>query len=92
VVQFPASDQVALQGYSNRGPTNLHRGNSQVLPPALLQICKWAGALLTGSDPQTEFHVTCSKQTTEKFLTGARMLRETRSTQHSDASPLGFPE
>jgi hypothetical protein len=28
---------------------------------------------LTGSDPQTEIDVTLSKQTTEKFLTGARM-------------------
>src|ERR1700685_1748828 len=28
---------------------------------------------LTGSDPQTEFDVTLSKQRTEKFLTGARM-------------------
>jgi hypothetical protein len=43
----------------------------------------WSGALLsnglprqmqflTGSAPQTEIDVTCSKQTTEKFLTGAR--------------------
>jgi hypothetical protein len=34
---------------------------------------------LTGSGPQTEIDVTCSKQTTEKFLTGARThIKETR--------------
>jgi hypothetical protein len=34
---------------------------------------------LTGSAPQTEIDVTCSKQTTEKFLTGARThIKETR--------------
>jgi hypothetical protein len=39
-------------------------------PPATES--KWSRPLLTGTDPQTEFDVTYSKQTTEKFLTGAR--------------------
>jgi hypothetical protein len=35
--------------------------------------------VLTGSAPPTEIDVTCSKQTTEKFLTGARThIKETR--------------
>jgi hypothetical protein len=33
---------------------------------------KWSRPLLTGTAPQTEFDVNCRKQTTEKFLTGAR--------------------
>ena len=36
------------------------------------QIRKWSRPLLTGTAPQTEFTATYSKQTTEKFLTGAR--------------------
>jgi hypothetical protein len=41
--------------------------------------CSRYSTLLTGSGPQTEIDVTCSKQTTEKFLTGARThIRETR--------------
>ena len=35
--------------------------------------------VLTGTAPQTEIDVTCSKQTTKKFLTGARTdIRQTR--------------
>jgi len=33
---------------------------------------KWSRPLLTGTAPQTEFSATYSKQTMEKFLTGAR--------------------
>jgi hypothetical protein len=63
-----------------------------VLPPSQLQIRKWSRPLLTESDSQTEFSLTYRKQTTEKFLTGARThIRETRFAQHSDASPSGFP-
>jgi hypothetical protein len=37
------------------------------------------GPVLTGTASQTEIDVTCSKQTTEKFLTGARThIKETR--------------
>jgi hypothetical protein len=35
-------------------------------------FCEQFRPFLTGSAPQTEFDVTLSKQTTEKFLTGAR--------------------
>jgi hypothetical protein len=64
-----------------------------VLPPSELQIHKWSRPLLIDSAPQTEFDVTRRKQTTEKFLTGARThIRETRFAQHSDAPPLGFPK
>jgi hypothetical protein len=53
----------------------------------------WSRPLLTGSALQTEFGLTYRKQTTEKILTGARThIKETRSGQHSDASPLGFPK
>src|ERR1700723_3605224 len=38
----------------------------------LLTKCKWSRPLLTGTDQQTEFDLTYSKQTTEKFLTGTR--------------------
>lgn len=40
--------------------------------PDLPQIHKWSRPLLTGSVPQTEFGLTCRKQTTEKSLTEAR--------------------
>src|SRR5580658_894983 len=36
------------------------------------QFCKWSRPLLTGSASHSEFDVTHSKQTTGKFLTGAR--------------------
>jgi hypothetical protein len=44
-------------------------------PTALIFIgfCEEFRPFLTGSAPQTEFDVTLSKQTTEKFLTGARI-------------------
>ena len=43
-------------------------------------------AFLTGTAPQTEIDVTCSKQTTEKFLTGARThIKETRICAKMDA-------
>ena len=79
---------------SNRElPTKRNSQSSQVLSPIPPQIHKWSRPLLTGSAPQTEFDVTYRKQTTEKFLTGARThIRETRFAQHSDASPLGFPK
>jgi|ERR1700735_1831305 hypothetical protein len=40
--------------------------------PFLGGFCEEFRPFLTGSAPQTETHVTHSKQTTEKFLTGAR--------------------
>jgi|ERR1700693_615006 len=64
---------------SSEPSTNLCGNNSQLLPPNLPQIYKWSRPLLTGTTPQTEFDVTCRKQTTEKFLTGARThISETR--------------
>jgi hypothetical protein len=80
--------------FSSSGlPANLGGNNSQLLPQNLPQIRKWSRPLLTGSALQTEFGLTYRKQTTEKFLTGARThTRETRFAQHSDASPLGFPK
>jgi hypothetical protein len=52
---------------------------STVSPSNLPQIRNWSRPLLTESDPQTEFDLTCRKQTTEKFLTEARThIRETR--------------
>jgi hypothetical protein len=45
---------------------------SAVSLPDLPRIYKWSRPLLTGSAPQTEFGLTYRKQTTEKFLTGAR--------------------
>jgi hypothetical protein len=51
------------------------------------------GSRLTGSALQTEFDVTHRKQTTEKFLTGARThISETHFAQHPATSPLGFPK
>jgi hypothetical protein len=66
--------------FSSSGlPTNLSGNNSQFLPPNLPQIRKWSRPLLTGSALQTEFGLTYRKQTTEKFLTGARTrISETR--------------
>jgi hypothetical protein len=59
--------------------TNLSGRNSQLPLPNLPQIRKWSRPLLTGSALQTEFGLTYRKQTTEKFLTGARThIRETR--------------
>jgi hypothetical protein len=50
-----------------------------LFPPRSTAILISFPAFLTGSGPQTEIDVTCSKQTTEKFLTGARMhIKETR--------------
>src|SRR5580658_5703881 len=58
---------------SNRElPTKRCSNNFQILLPPLAQICKWSRPLLTGTALQTEFDVTSRKQTTEKFLTGAR--------------------
>jgi len=63
------------------------------LPPFLSRNCKWSRPLLIDSALPIEFGLTYRKQTTEKFLTGARThIRETRFAQHSDASPLGFPK
>ena len=73
--------------------TKRNSQSSQVLSPIPPQIYKWSRPLLTGTAPPTEFDVTYRKQTTGKFLTGARThIRETRFAQHSDASPLGFPK
>jgi hypothetical protein len=50
-----------------------------LFPPRSTAILISFPAFLTGSDPQTEIGVTCSKQTTEKFLTGARThIKRTR--------------
>ena len=52
---------------------------ASVLPPMLQKNCNWSRPLLTGTAPQTEFDLTYRKQTTEKFLTGARThIRKTR--------------
>jgi hypothetical protein len=73
--------------------TNVWVNDAQVHSPSLPQICKWSRPLLIDSAPQTKFDVTYRKQTTEKFLTGARThIRETRFAQHFHASPLGFPK
>jgi hypothetical protein len=71
--------QTKAPGSNRELSTNLCGNNSQLPPLPLPQICKWSRPLLTGSAPQTEFDVTYRKQTTEKFLTGARThIRETR--------------
>ena len=58
------SSKAELSVYSL--PRKLHRARATVaIPPC-------SRPFLTGSDSQTEFGVTHSKQTTEKFLTGAR--------------------
>jgi len=64
---------------SNRElPTKRNSKGSQVRPRNLPQIRKWSRPLLTGSALQREFDLTYRKQTTEKFLTGARThIRET---------------
>jgi hypothetical protein len=50
-----------------------------LFPPRSTAILISFPAFLTGSGLQTEIDVTCSKQTTKKFLTGARThIRETR--------------
>ena len=66
---------------TNRCSCNFH------LSGALLsQDLPRQGPFLTGSGPQTEIDVTCSKQTTEKFLTGARThIKETRICAKIDA-------
>jgi hypothetical protein len=63
---------------SNTLPADSQNGNAErstkearrQRATAAIQPC---APFLTGSDPQTEIDVTLSKQTTEKFLTGARM-------------------
>ena len=49
-----------------------------------LDFSEWSRPLLTGSATQTEFGLTYRKQTTERFLTGAR-------THISDFSICCFP-
>ena len=59
--------------------TNRSCGNSRLSGALLSNGLPRQIPVLTGSAPQTEIDVTCSKQTTEKFLTGARThIRETR--------------
>jgi hypothetical protein len=48
-------------------------GKRAVVAPSLRSLAANFRPFLTGSVPQTEFDVTHSKQTSEKFLTGARM-------------------
>src|SRR5271156_4849584 len=55
----PSPAQAVPRARQNAGPT--------------VTKCKWSRPLLTGTDPQTEFNVTYSKQRTEKFLTGTRI-------------------
>jgi hypothetical protein len=58
---------------SNRELSTNHCRNNSRTPPLLQrQIYNWSRPLLTGSASQTECDVTHSKQTTGKFLTGAR--------------------
>jgi hypothetical protein len=58
---------------SNRELSTNRRRNDSRTPLLLLrQIYNWSRPLLTGFASQTECDVTHSKQTTEKFLTGAR--------------------
>jgi hypothetical protein len=52
--------------------TNRCRNDSRTPLLLLRQIYNWSRRLLTGSASQTECDVTRSKQTTERFLTGAR--------------------
>jgi len=59
--------------------TNQSCGNSRLSGALLSKGLPRQMQFLTGSAPQTEIDVTCSKQTTEKFLTGARThIKETR--------------
>jgi hypothetical protein len=74
--------EVAVQSYERPSPpTSFHRHllsarTASQIPCSLdqdsVKISKWSRPLLTGSGSQSEFDVTYSKQTTEKFLTGAR--------------------
>ena len=59
--------------------TELGSGNFHLSGALLSQDLPRQMQFLTGSAPQTEIDVTRSKQTTEKFLTGARThIKETR--------------
>jgi len=55
-----------------RDVTMARRPNPAKIEPVVTSKCASGRPLLTGSAPQTEFRATHSKQTTEKFLTGAR--------------------
>ena len=79
---------------SNRElPTKRNSQSSQVLSPLPPQIHKWSRPLLTESDSQTEFDLTCRKQTTEKFLTEARThIKKTPFAPSSAPPRQGFPE
>jgi len=55
-----------------RDVTMARRPNPANIDPVVTSKCTSGRPLLTGTAPQTEFSVTHSKQTTEKFLTGAR--------------------
>jgi hypothetical protein len=64
-----------------KSPKNqkLNPRSFDVFPPRATAILISFPAFLSGSGLQTGIDVTCSKQTTEKFLTGARTdIRETR--------------
>src|SRR3984885_9640197 len=50
----------------------VRRPNPAKIEPVVTSKCTSGRPLLTDSAPQTEFHATPSKQTTEKILTGAR--------------------
>ena len=74
--------EVAVQSYKRTSPpTSFHRHllsarTASQIPCSLdqdsVKISKWSRPLLTGSGSQSEFDITHSKQTAEKFLTGAR--------------------
>jgi hypothetical protein len=55
-----------------RDVTEARRPKPAKIEPVVTSKCVSGRPLLTGSAPQTEFLATHSKQTTEKFLTGAR--------------------
>jgi len=55
-----------------RRVTMARRPKPAKIDPVVTSKCASGRPLLTGSAPQTEFNPTHSKQTTEKFLTGAR--------------------
>jgi hypothetical protein len=73
-----SSSKTEASVYSDTLPTDSQNGNAEwsakearrLRATVVIQLC---APFLTGSDPQTEIDVTPSKQTTEKFLTGARM-------------------
>ena len=55
-----------------RDVTMARRQKPAKFEPVVTSKCTSGRPLLTGTAPQTEFRATHSKQTTEKFLTGAR--------------------